>query len=318
MPVISASGETAPPLFVFKGLRLPYRTFLRNGEVRTETSLSKLQCGALAAMREENRGIDTARFMDWGYSFVDYVEPFTQDGRKVLLIYDGYRTHLSSAILELFDRNNIIVYVLPAHTSGKTKPLDVVLFSVFKKRLPKSIRSCAAPVRGKKYDIFDMCSLIRDAYVNSFTVKNIQASFYCSGIWPLDGGKRLNYPRPATTSADARIMSVEELQAAFQEKRKVLRDSIRGADATTTRSGFIDTSHGAVVTSSKALELAREKRDFDLEKLSLFRAREARRATKEDLQFCAAAQHARKYRHERMKRRAELAGKSLEEFALGV
>ena len=188
MPVISASGETAPPLFLFKGLRLPYRTLLGNGEVITETPLSKLPSGSLGAMREENGGIDTARFMDWGFSFVDHVEPLTQEGRKVLLIYDGYRAHLSLAILELFERNNIIVYVLPAHTSGKTQPLDVVLFSVFKNRLQNSISSCAAPGRGKEYDIFDMCSLIGDAYVHSFTVKNIQASFYRSGIWPLDAG----------------------------------------------------------------------------------------------------------------------------------
>ena len=73
MPVLSASGETAPAIFMFKVLRLPYRTLLRNGEVITETPLSKLRSGSLAAMREENGGIDTARLMDWGYSFVDHV-----------------------------------------------------------------------------------------------------------------------------------------------------------------------------------------------------------------------------------------------------
>ena len=97
----------------------------------TETPLSTLPCGSLAAMCEEKGGIDTARFMDWCFFFVDHVEPLTQEGRKVLLIYDVYRSHLSLIILELFERNNIIFYVLPAHTSGKTQPLDVVLFSAF-------------------------------------------------------------------------------------------------------------------------------------------------------------------------------------------
>ena len=154
--------------------------------------------------------------------------------------------------------------------------------------------------------------------MHSFTGQNIQASFYRLGIWPLDAGKLLNAPRPATASADARIMSVEELHAAFQEKQKVLRNAILGGDATITRSGFIDTLHWAVVTESKALELARQKRNLDLEKLSHFRAREVRRARKEDLRFRAAAQHAREYRHGRMKRCAALAGQSLEEFAIGV
>ena len=236
----------------------------------------------------------------------------------MLPIYDGYTAHLFLAILELFQRNNIIVYFLPAHTSGKTQPLDVVLFSVFKNRLQNSISSCSAPGRGKEQDIFDMCSLIRDAYVYSFTVRNTQAPFYRSGILPLDASKLLNVPRPATASADASIMSVEELQAAFQKKQKIPRDAILCADAKITRIGVPDTSHGAVVSSSKALELVRHKRDLDLEKLSHFHGREMRRATKEDLRFRAAAQHAREYRHGRMKRCAVLAGKSLEEFAVGV
>lgn len=99
MRVISASGAFASPLFIFKGTRLSYRTVLQNGEILTEMPLSKLPPGAMDARREENSGTDTARFMDRGYSFVDHVEPLTKDGKKVLLIYGGYRAHLSLAFL---------------------------------------------------------------------------------------------------------------------------------------------------------------------------------------------------------------------------
>ena len=132
MPIISASGACAPPLFVFKGSWLPYRTFIRDGNVVTQTPLCNIQYGPMAVTREGNGGIDTPRFLDWGYSFVEHVEPLTRGGRKVLLIYYGYRAHLSLAVLDLFHKNNIIVYVLPSHTSGKTQPLDVVLFTVLR------------------------------------------------------------------------------------------------------------------------------------------------------------------------------------------
>lgn len=108
------------------------------------------------------------------------------------------------------------MYVLPAHTSGKTPPLDVVLFSVFENRLQDSVSSCAAPGLGKEYGIFDMCSLLCEAYVPSFTARSIQASFYRSGIWPLDSGKLLDSPRPCNGDADANVMSVEELYTAFR------------------------------------------------------------------------------------------------------
>ena len=49
-------------------------------------------------------------------------------------------------------------------------------------------------------------------------------------------------------------MPAEELQAAFKGRQNVLRNATLGADATITKSGFIDTSHGAAVTRSKSIE----------------------------------------------------------------
>lgn len=39
---------------------------------------------------------------------------------------------MSLRFLGLFKANNIVVYALPAHTSRKTQPLDVLGFSLFK------------------------------------------------------------------------------------------------------------------------------------------------------------------------------------------
>ena len=153
----------------------------------------------MAVTREENGGKDTPRFLDWGYSFVEHVDPLTRGGRKVFLIYDGYRAHLSLAVLDLFHKNFIIVYLLPSHTSGKTQPLDVILFSDFKNRLQDAVSTCAAPGGGRHYDPFYLCALIRDAYYRAFTVDNVHASFCRSGIWPFDPTKLLSTLRPSTS-----------------------------------------------------------------------------------------------------------------------
>lgn len=121
--------------------------------------------------------MDTTGFLDWGYSFTEYVESWAKGGLKVLLVYYRNCAHLSLAVLELFQKNDIIVYVLPSHASGKTQLRDVVLFYVFKNRLQDAVSIYAAPDRGKQYDLFDLYALTRDAYYRAFTVHNVQTSF---------------------------------------------------------------------------------------------------------------------------------------------
>ena len=132
MPIVSAAGEAAPPLFVFKGSRVPFRTVLRAGRIVDETPISNLPLRSTVALRQENGGVDTQNFRNWANKFVLFVAELTANDRKVLLIYDGYRAHLSVEVLEIFANNNIVVYALPAHTSEKTPGYSSVL--VFQKR----------------------------------------------------------------------------------------------------------------------------------------------------------------------------------------
>lgn len=53
------------------------------------------------------------------------LKDLTEGDRKVILLYDGYRSHMSLAVLELFRKKCFIAYALPAPTSGTTQPLDV-------------------------------------------------------------------------------------------------------------------------------------------------------------------------------------------------
>ena len=64
--------------------------------------------------------------------FVMHVADMKVNNRKVLLILDRYRSHMSAHTLHLFNAHRVILYALPVHTSGKTQPLDVTVFSSFK------------------------------------------------------------------------------------------------------------------------------------------------------------------------------------------
>ena len=139
LPVVSASGETGPPLFVFKGKCIPYRQVLVGGALRAETYTQYLPRSACVAVREECGGVDSANFLNWAKELVKNMPDLTCGGRHVLLTYDAYRAHMSLAVLLILHTHRIVVYTLPAHTGAKTQPIDVVLFSIFKRELNRAV-----------------------------------------------------------------------------------------------------------------------------------------------------------------------------------
>ena len=89
--------------------------------------------------------VDRHNFAEWATSFVKHVKKKTEGGRKVVLTYDGRRSHLSARALEILKEGNVIAYCLPSHSSGKTQPLDVGLSSrsrVLSRATSKKLRNC--------------------------------------------------------------------------------------------------------------------------------------------------------------------------------
>ncbi|XP_062613890.1 uncharacterized protein LOC134275640 [Saccostrea cucullata] len=113
----NAVGCSIPPFLVFPGKRL----------------LPELLDGATT-------GCDGA-MSDTGYSnteiFNNYVKNhFTKfvsgkPGQPILLLYDGHRSHTSLSLIQWARENNIILFVLPPHTSHLLQPMDVGCFGPF-------------------------------------------------------------------------------------------------------------------------------------------------------------------------------------------
>ena len=125
MPCISASYDVGPVPFVFRRSRMPYRNVVCNGLEIIETYANMLPRNVLVSMHKDAACVDNANFFEWAQCFVQYVRPVTADSRRVLLTYDGYRSHKCFRSLELFHQNNVKVYAIPTHSSRKTQPLDV-------------------------------------------------------------------------------------------------------------------------------------------------------------------------------------------------
>lgn len=73
--------------------------------------------------------------------------------------------------------------------------------------------------RSSHLDIFDFCSPLREAYVESFTVKNIQSSIRRAGIRLFNPQQLFSVARPADSSCSS-ILSVTDLEKDFVKTPK--------------------------------------------------------------------------------------------------
>ena len=102
-----------------------------------------------------------------------------------ILLVDGHGSHLTEEFLEHCHRNKIIVGIYPPHSTHTLQPLDVVMFkplsTAYSKKLAERLHRHQGLVPVKKADFF---LLFWDAWMSSFTEKNILSSFKSVGVSP--------------------------------------------------------------------------------------------------------------------------------------
>ena len=101
MPVVNAAGEAGPCLFDFEGSQLPFRNIVVGDHIQTGTPTSDLPTQSVVRIEPGSPGVKNESFLSWAKCFTSYIAHLLRDGRKVLSIYDGYRSHLSLELIEL-------------------------------------------------------------------------------------------------------------------------------------------------------------------------------------------------------------------------
>ena len=218
MSVIFANGDCGRPTVITQGTPEPWRIIERNNTDEIESLADCLPQGTLVTMREDVAGVDKFNFERWVELFVTDIADKTATGRKVLLVYDGYRCHLDVKVLEKPKTGNVIAYCLPAHTSRTTQPLDVGLFRPFKRYLNEILYVAGETREDAVFDFFDLVYMINDGYEKAFSGVNIVSGFKKAGIWPVSGDVILRVSIPRSAETPSEIMSVEQLQLCFEAK----------------------------------------------------------------------------------------------------
>lgn len=117
---VNAVGNSVPPFFVFKGKRMN----------------SDLMDGASTGARGEMSESGWSNLEIFETYLKEHFLPFARAGtdtsQPVLLIFDGHSSHVSPTLIKWAQSQNLIFFVLPAHTSHILQPLDVSIFGPFK------------------------------------------------------------------------------------------------------------------------------------------------------------------------------------------
>lgn len=169
--IINAVGNRLPPVFVFP--RVKFKDQFLNGGPTSSLGLAS-----------RNGWMTVALFVD----VLRHIRQHTNCtvGNPILLLLDNHISHTSIESISFAKENGIVILSFPPHCSHRLQPLDVSVYGPFKSALKISFNNHMASHPGKPITIYDIASLTRIPFQNSFSIKNIQSSFAKTGIWPLN------------------------------------------------------------------------------------------------------------------------------------
>ena len=152
----NAAGNYIPPFLIFKRKRM--NPLLQN-------------CAPVDAVCKvsDSGYIDSELFVEYLQHFIAHVKPSPES--PVLLVLDGHSSHTKHLeAIELARESGVIMLSLPAHTTHCTQPLDVAFFRPLKVYYNQAIEKWLRTNDGRSMTVFQVASLLCDAYNQAATL----------------------------------------------------------------------------------------------------------------------------------------------------
>ena len=166
---VSAIGNFIPPFFIFPRVHFKPH-FLNSGPPGSQGAANP------SGWMQESHFLDFLKFFQLHVkSTVD---------KPCLLLLDNHGSHLSIEGLNFAKENCIVMLSFHPHCSHKLQPLDRSVFGPFKKYVNTACDAWVLNNPGKTMTIYDIPSIVANAYPLAFTPKNIQSGFRVYGIFP--------------------------------------------------------------------------------------------------------------------------------------
>ncbi|XP_060552077.1 uncharacterized protein LOC132713479 isoform X2 [Ruditapes philippinarum] len=168
----NAIGNCIPPYYVFPGKRWNPE-FLRNTSVGSSGEMTK------------NGLTNTEVIQNYVTKhFVNYAN--LSPDKPALLLYDGHKSHIKLTCTQWVSKNNVIIFVLPPHTSLVTQPMDNSVFAPFKRMYCMVSHAYMEQNPGRNISMYSVAELTAYPYTKAVSTENLQSAFRNAGIFPLD------------------------------------------------------------------------------------------------------------------------------------
>ena len=171
----NALGNSVPPYYIFPGVRWN-DSFLEGAATGTAGAMSKSGW----SNSEVFQNYLNNHFLR--YSTI----PSGSPTEPTLVLYDGHRSHVSLTLTDWARRNNVILFVLPPHTSHLTQHLDVGIFGPFKAMYYKECQDHMKHHPGLTITKYEVAQQTAKPYMKSVTAENLTSAFRKTGIYPFN------------------------------------------------------------------------------------------------------------------------------------
>ncbi|XP_052283399.1 uncharacterized protein LOC127880180 [Dreissena polymorpha] len=167
----NALGYSVPPYFVFPGARMRSE-LLEGGCIGADGTVS------------ESGWSNSSVFRKYIAEHLMKYLPERSPDKPVLLLYDGHKSHINLGLIDWAREHNVILFILPAHTSHVLQLLDVGCFGPFERIYNSVCHQFMRENCGKSITRYNVCNLGCQAYAKALSASNLQASFRKTGIHP--------------------------------------------------------------------------------------------------------------------------------------
>ena len=165
-----ASGISLPPFIIFD--RMSHNYQLMSGEIP----------GTLYGS-STNGWIDQELFLLWFHKLFLMSVPKV---RPLLLIMDGHSSHYSPDFIQIAAKEQMIIFVLPPHTTHLTQPLDKGCFGPLKTAWKAVCHEFYCKNPDRAVTRFDFSALFAETWRRAMTQRNITGGFRITGIYPFN------------------------------------------------------------------------------------------------------------------------------------
>ncbi|XP_056023023.1 uncharacterized protein LOC125660656 [Ostrea edulis] len=143
----NALGSSIPPYLMFPGKRVLPELF--DGDTTGRD-------GSMSDTGYSNTDIFNSYIKN---HFTKYVQSRNPE-QPILLLYDGHRSHTSLSLIQWPRENNIILFVLPPHTSHLLQPMDVGCFGPFETLYQQEAHKFMRQSVGRSVTRYDVCRMV--------------------------------------------------------------------------------------------------------------------------------------------------------------